>query len=108
MGVFLWLWDATNSVWVKAPAVIVPKRMIATGQVIAGAHKLYWLHMNPSAGSSILELTDAIAGGGTVIYDDFHTDREGHLHPFNPPIPFSTGIYLETLTNYTSLVFGYV
>jgi len=104
----IWLWDDANQVWEKAPAAVVTKRMTATGQVIAGAHKLYWLHMNPSAGSSVLELTNAIAGGGAVIYDDFHTDREGHLHSFNPPIPFTTGIYLETFTNMTSTTFGYV
>jgi len=108
MGVFCWLWDDANSVWVKAPAAVVTKRMDAVGQVVPGAHKLYWLHMNPSAGSSILELTDDTAGAGTVMYDDFHTDREGHLHQFNPPIPFSDGIYLETFTNLTSVIFGYV
>ncbi len=104
----LYLWDDASGNWVKAPAVVVPKRMVAVGQVIAGAHKLYWLHMNPSAGNSILELTDAIAALGAVLFDDFHTDKEGHIHTFDPPIPFSTGIYLETFTNMTSVLFGYI
>ena len=104
----IWLWDAANEVWVKAPAVVVSKRMTATGQVISGAHKLYWIEINPSAGSSVFELTDATAGGGTVLYDCFHTARESHVHEFHPPMPFSTGIYLETFTNMTSVIFGYI
>jgi len=108
MGIFLWLWNHITEEWEKAPACVTPKRMAGTGQVIAGAHKLYWIHMNPSAGSSILELTDAIAALAATLYDDFHTGKEGHLHPFNPPLPFSTGIYLETFTNMTSVLFGYI
>ena len=104
----IWLWDDANNVWVKAPAVVVPVRIVGTGQVVAGAHKLYWIHMNPSAGLSVLVLTDAMAGGAATLYDDYHTDREGHIHNFEPPFPFSTGIYLETFTNLTSVLFGYV
>ncbi len=107
-GTFLWLWDDANEVWVKAPAVAAVKRIVAVGQVAAGAHYLYWIHMNPSAGNSILVLTDAIAALAAALYDDFHTDKEGHIHQFNPPIPFSAGIYLETFTNLTSVLFGYV
>lgn len=108
MASFNWVFDKANNVWLPAPAVVVPKRMAAAGQVIAGAHWLYWIHMNPSAGNSILVLTDAIAALAATLFDDFHTDKEGHLHPFNPPLPFSTGIYLETFTNMTSVLFGYV
>jgi len=104
----IWLWNHITNEWEKAPAVVTTIRLVAAGQVAAGAHKLYWLHMNPSAGNSILELTDAIAALGAVIYDDFHTAKEGHIHTLNPPMPFSTGIYLETFTNMTSVLFGYV
>jgi len=104
----IWLWDHVNEEWVEAPACVTPKRMVGTGQVIAGAHKLYWVHMNPSAGASVLVVTDAIIALAATLYDDFHTDKEGHIHQFNPPIQFSTGIYLETFTNMTSVLFGYV
>lgn len=104
----LWLWDYTNNSWVKAPAAIIPKRMTATGQVIAGAHKLYWVSMNPSAANSVLELTDAIGGGSAVVFDMYHATRD-HMHMLlNPPMPFATGIWIETLTSFTSVMFGYV
>lgn len=104
----LWLWDDANRVWVKAPAVVVTKRMVGTGQVIAGAHKLYWMLLNPSAGLSLFELTDDTDGSTAVVLDHFDTSREGHDLPFSPPMPFTTGIYLKTLTNITSITFGYV
>ncbi len=104
----IWEWDNANNKWVERPAVVVTKRMTATGLVISGAHKLYWINVNPSAGSSLLELTDDTAGSGTVVYDCFHTDKEAHVHSFSPPMPFSTGIYLETFTNMTSVIFGYI
>lgn len=104
----MWEWDEANSEWVKQPAVVTTKRMTATGQVISGAHKLYWINVNPSAGNSLLELTDDTAVSGTVVYDCFHTGKEAHMHSFSPPMPFSDGIYLETFTNMTSVIFGYI
>jgi len=103
-----WLWNHISKRWDKAPSTVTPKRMIATGQVVAGAHKLCWVSMNPSAANSVLELTDAIAGGGAVVFDAFHATRD-HMHMvLNPPMPFTTGIYIETLTSFTSIIFGYV
>ncbi len=86
---------------------IVPKRMIATGQVVAGAAKLHWLVCNPSAGLSVWEITDAIAALGAVLLDCYSTSRESKMGIFLPPCPFATGIYLETFTNMTSITFGY-
>lgn len=83
-------------------------RKVAVGQVIAGAHNLYWVACNPAAGNSLWELTDAIAGGGAVVYDHFDTTRDSHHLDFDPPMKFATGIYLETFTNMTSLIFCYV
>ncbi len=107
-GLLLWLWNDANNIWEKAPAVVVPKRMVVTGQVVAGAHKLYWMALNPSAGNSAIELTDAIVALAAVAFDHFDVSREGHMLLLSPPMPFSTGIYLETLTNMTSVIFGYV
>lgn len=107
-GVFVWEYDAANKVWVPKPAVVPTKRMTATGQVISGAHKLYWLHENPSGGSGLYELSDATSGGATVVFDHFSTNREGHMVSFDPPMNFSNGIYLETFSALTSVVFGYV
>jgi len=106
--VFLWEWDNANEIWVEAPAVVVSKRMVGTGQVVAGAHKLYWIITNPGVASSLFELTDAVAALGVVVLDHFDTTRDGHVMSLSPPKQFDTGIYLETFTNMTSLIFGYV
>jgi len=104
----LWEWDAANKIWVEKPAVVAVKRMTAVGQVIAGAHKLYWVDCNPSAGLSAWELTDDLVGGLAIVLDEFHTSRESHMINLNPPMPFTTGIYLKTFTNMNSITFGYV
>jgi len=106
--VAFWEWDATNNIWVKAPAVVITKRIVAVGQVVAGAHKLYWVVANPGVAASLFELTDATAALGAIVFDHFDTTRDGHVLSLSPPMQFVTGIYLETLTNVTSLIFGYV
>ncbi len=93
----------------RAEVGLLTARMTAVGQVgAAGARKLYWIHENGSAASALYELTDAAAGGGAVVFDHFSTSREGHLITFDPPMEFANGIYLETFTNMTSIVFGYL
>ena len=103
-----WEWDDTNKEWVKAPAVVIPKRMTGVGQVVLGAKKLYWISMKPSAASSEFQVTDATAGSATPLLEYFHTGYESHIHNLDPPCPFVSGIYLETFTNMTSITFGYV
>ena len=104
-----WLWDDTLKLWVKAPAVVTVKRIIATGQVGAvGAHKLFWVSMNPSAANSILEITDDTDGSTAVVFDMYHATRD-HMHMLlGPPMPFSNGIWVKTFTSFTSVMFGYV
>jgi len=108
-GVFLWLWDYVNKKWVKAPAAVLTIRKTGIGQVgTAEAHTLYWISMNPSAANSMLELTDATAGGSGVVFDMYHATRD-HMHMvLNPPMFFTNGIYIETLTSFTSVMFGYI
>ncbi len=114
----IWIWNGT--IWVRANADssgnlrteenhvgIAPDRKTATGLVNSGETRLHWIVVNPSAGSSNLELTDAVAGGAAVQIDLFHTTRESGQHNFIPPALFSTGLWIETLINYTSVVFGY-
>lgn len=107
-GAYLWLWDDAKEKWVKAPAVVVPKRMTAAGQVVEGAHKLHWVSMNPSAADSEAALTDNLDGAGDPVFDMFHASRD-HMHMvLSPPMPFTNGIYLKTLNHMTSVIFGYV
>ncbi len=104
----IWLWNHISNEWEKAPAVVTTVRLVAAGLVVAGAHKLYWINITPGAGNSLVELTDDTAALGAVVYDCFHTSKETHVHSLIPPMPFTDGIYLETFTNLTSVVFGYV
>ncbi|KKM82113.1 hypothetical protein LCGC14_1322920 [marine sediment metagenome] len=93
----------------RAEVGLLTARMTAVGQVGAtGARKLYWLHENGSAANAVYELADATSAGQTVVFDHFSTSKEGHMVTFDPPMEFSNGIYLETVTNITSIVFGYL
>lgn len=103
-----WLWDDANEVWEKAPASVVTKRMVGVGQVIAGAHKLYWISCNPSVAASVWELSDDTTGLTATVLDHYHATRDGHNTNLIPPKQFAVGIYLKTFTNMTSMTFGYV
>lgn len=106
---FIWLWDSIAKEWLKAPACVLTKRMVAVGQVVAGAHKLYWMAANPSLAASLFELTNAIAAlDPTIVFDHYDTARDGHMMNLEPPMCFTKGIYLETFTNMTSITFGYI
>ena len=109
MNVGSWLWNHITHIWDKAPAVVTTQRMIAVGQVgAAGAHKLYWVSMNPSGPNSVLVLTDDTAVLGATVFDMYHATRD-HMHMvLSPPMDFTAGIWIETLTNFTSVMFGYI
>jgi len=104
---FIWLWNDILNKWEKAPACVSTVRLVGTGEVIAGAHYLHWVSCNPSVAASVWELTDAIAGGGVVVLDHYHATRDSHNTNLIPPRYFTTGIWLETFTNMTSMAFGY-
>lgn len=107
MHVELWEFNPITEEWEKVTAVVRTARMVAPGQVVLGRAHLHWLHENLSGGNGLWELTDAIAGGGAVVLDHFSVNREGHQLHFDPPMYFANGIWLETFTNMTSIVFGY-
>ena len=104
----IWRWNHITEAWERTPSVVDTQRMVAVGQVAAGARKLYWIACNPAAGNSLWEVTDDIAALGVVVLDCFSTNREAKGFVFDPPMNFTTGIYLETFTNMTSCIFGYI
>lgn len=106
-GILTWEWNHITEEWVKAPACVSTIRKVASGEVIGGAHYLHWVSCNPSVAASEWELTDATAGGGDVVLDHHHPERESHNTNYVPPKYFATGIWLETFTNMTSMAFGY-
>lgn len=107
-SVLLWEWNYITGAWVQKPACVETTRLIGTGLVRAGACYLHWIKCNPSVAASVWEVTDAVAGGGIIVFEGYHASRESHNTNFIPPRYFTTGIYLETFTNMTSLTFGIV
>ena len=101
-----WAWDWAVNRWRKGPASIETVRLLGAGLARAGSCKCFFVHVNPSAPNALAEITDAVAGGGVVKFDHFDTDREASHMLFVPPLQFTTGIFLETATNLTSVVFG--
>jgi len=83
-------------------------RRTDAGQVKASAGKLYWMTMNPSAANSVIELTDDTDGLGAIVWDMTHGANSAHHMNIDPPMEFANGIYLKTLTNFTSVIFGYL
>lgn len=92
----------------RAEVGLQTPRLVGVGQVKASPGKLYWLLLNPSAGNSTVEFTNDLDGLGAVVLDHFDTAREGHPINFDPPMEFTTGIYLKTFTNMTSVIVGYL
>lgn len=115
----LWGWNGGSfdrlrtygtGVLTVAKGAIAPTRirMTATGRVgVAGAKKLFWLACSPDGPSAEWEITDADAGGGAVVYDHFDADKHSDHIDFNPPMEFTTGIWVEKFDHMKSLVFCY-
>jgi len=83
-------------------------RHTAAGAVVAGSHNLYWISCSPDAPGAEFELTDAIAGGGAVVFDHFDPDKHSEIINLDPPMKFATGIWIEKFDHIHSLVFCYV
>lgn len=103
-----WEWDKANNIWLPKPAVVVAKRMVAFGQVIAGAHKLYWITLSSGAGNSIIFLTDDLTGLTAIVYHLLSPQNYSCHVVLDPPMPFTNGIYLSGFVAPGSVIFGYV
>jgi len=107
-GAYKYVWNHITEEWKKAPAVVDSIRLTAIDTGIAGAHKLYWIACDPSAGNSVWELSDDTDGSTATVLSCFSTNRETKGFVFNPPMNFVTGIYIKVFTNMTSMTFGYI
>ncbi len=115
----IWLWDSDAAAWVKGKADssgriyvvedhdgLAPVRLTATGLVQTGATELHWISITPSAGNSVVELSDDLDGSSAILWEHFDTDRHSDHINIEPPMLFSTGLYLKTFTNMTAVTFG--
>ena len=82
-------------------------RKTATGSVVSGACKLYWMTIAPSGATTVLDISDGTSSGTTIWSWQDVVGTGPHLS-FDPPMPFATGIYIETLTDITAVTFGYL
>ncbi|MBA7648416.1 hypothetical protein ES703_56202 [subsurface metagenome] len=82
-------------------------RKTAAGAVVGGAHRLFWVACSPDAPAAEWELTDAVGGGQPVVYDHFDNDRHSEQLIFDPPMKFTTGIWIEKFDHMKSLTFCY-
>jgi hypothetical protein len=116
----LWGYDYGASAWVKvavdsAGRVIVDNRhnditqvrVTATGLVYTGLAYIHWMNIVPSAKANVVDLTDAVGGGGTPIWEAVRETLDSTQITFTPPLKFSTGIYVETFTNMTAINMSY-
>ena len=101
-----WHWNDVNHEWEKGQLGIETVRLLGAGLARAGSCRCYFIHVSPSAANALCEITDAVAAGGVVKFDHWDTDRESSHMLFVPPMQFNAGIFLETATNLTSVVFG--
>jgi len=94
----------------RAEVGLTRTRVTATGQIgTAGAHDLYWLTIvNNSAANGYIAITDAQAAGASVVWDIAVLAGDSKHVVFDPPLEFATGIYLETVTNVTAVIAGYI
>lgn len=83
-------------------------RHTAAGAVVAGAHNLYWVACSPDSPSAEWELSDDLDGSTAAVYDHFDSDKHSEHLIFDPPMKFSTGIYIKKFDHMHSLVFCYV
>jgi len=116
----LWLWDSSNSKWVKGKGAsdgrlyviedhdgLVPVRATTTGQVDTGALSLHWITIDPSGVNWVLALTDNTDGSGDDYWEFDDASKVSHHVEFIPPMKFVNGIYIKTVTAIAEVFFGY-
>ena len=83
--------------------------LAADTAVKSAAGKIYWLTVNDTADMD-LQLNDSTDNSGTdkwAMKLDVSVKNFGHFI-FDPPIEFSTGIYLDVSTTTCQVIIGYV
>ena len=79
----------------------------AVALIKTGAGIVHWLTVSDTAALAI-ELNDSLANDGTDLWG-FDLPAGGYAHfIFDPPIEFSTGIYLDVTTVTCKVTIGYI
>lgn len=82
-------------------------RLTAAGNIKAGPGKLYWLIIT-NANSSIRHCTlhDATSGTTGEVAKFYTPAQRTVVYPFDPPIPFATGIRIGAIENSDTVITG--
>ena len=104
----IWLWNHISSIWEKAPAVVTTKLMAATGAVKGSAGKLYWVTLNVDGSGGYIELSDDTDGSTAVVYRLQAVGNDSKHAVLDPPMEFTTGIYLKGVDHIVNVIFGYI
>lgn len=99
----------STATYKRASELCSTKRLTAVGAIKAAAGKLYWITVRPSTQDWYVSIDNSTDGSGTTAWDvGSGGSSSAPFHAvFDPPIPFSTGIYLEAVDHITSITAGY-
>lgn len=83
-------------------------RKTATGSAVSGACKVYWMTIAVDDDHGKLDLSDGTSSGTTIWTWEDYVGVAGGTQNFDPPMPFATGIYIETFYHLGAVTFGYL
>ena len=80
----------------------------AAGQVKASAGKLYWVTLNVDSSGGYIELSNDLDGSTARVYRLQAVANDSKPAILDPPMEFSTGIYLKSVDHIECVIFGYL
>ena len=85
---------------------ILTAKVTTAALIYTGACYIYWITIDPSAGSWVLTLSDGVATGTDKWSLSSSVDAGFHIN-FSKPMKMETGIYADVVTNVTHATIGY-
>jgi len=82
-------------------------RITATGAAITGACIVWWMTIAPSAATTVLDISDGTASGTTIWTHSCVSGNGAHIDFGEDGFAFTSGVYVETLTDITAVTFCY-
>ena len=92
----------------KAPIGATVAPVAAAGAVAAGARDIYWIACTPDDPNAEWELSDDTDGSTAEVYCHFDSDKHSEHINFDPPMHFSTGIYVKKFDHIKCLHICYI
>ena len=117
-GIQLYCWTGTDWIkvradadgWLRVDTKHIPANFIrptSTGLKVTGKCNLHWITLVPSATASVISLTDSLVAGAPQAWGFYRATRDSSHISFEPSLVFSTGLYVQTLTNISMVIIAY-